>query len=84
MEASGTGHTSRKSEGRATLGVRDPIISASLEAIAFDGFDIEQTRRFGNALLRARNEWADKNRHGRRYSDIDTARRNSLVRGGVK
>ncbi len=77
------GESPPKGKGRKTLCVRDPIISASLAAYAFDDYDVEETRRFGNALLASRNAWADRHRNGRRYSDKATARlRNSLAERG--
>jgi hypothetical protein len=50
-----------------------------LASISIEGFSIDETRRFGNALLRARNTWADQYRKGRRYSDATSERQqNSL------
>lgn len=72
--------TPEKREGRVRLSPRRPqFIESMLAGISIDGFDIDETRRFGNALLRARDAWADRYRAGRRYSD-DTADRqpNSL------
>ena len=84
MERLGKGNaTPKKREGRARLSPRGPLIETLLGGIQFDGFDIEQTRRFGNALLAARNKWADTHRHGRRHSDAEYARQNgSLIRKG--
>lgn len=80
MALLGTGNaTPEKREGRARLSVRDPLIENMLASISIEGFDIDETRRFGNALLRARNAWADENRKGRRYSDAAAQRQqNSL------
>ena len=36
--------------------------------------DLEEVRRFSNALIAARDAWADANRCGRRYSDAQEAR----------
>lgn len=65
--------------GRATLTVRDPLIEQTLLAgnIPLDDPNIESVRRWSNALLKARNAWADENRHGRRYSDREAPRANS-------
>ena len=80
MALLGTGNaTPKKREGRARLSVRDPLIENMLASISIEGFDIDETRRFGNALLRARNVWADQYRKGRRYSDATGERQqNSL------
>lgn len=71
-------------EGRERLTARPfAVIENTLASITFDGFDIQESRRWGNALMRARENWADIHRHGRRYSDVETARaNNSLVRKG--
>jgi len=85
MSATGRGlPTPERHEGRARLSVRDPRIETLLGGISIEGFNLEQTRTWGNALLRARDNWADRNRKGRRYSDRETAERNGLVRGGVR
>lgn len=80
MALAGPGNaTPEKREGRARLSVRDPLIENMLASISIEGFNIDQTRRFGNALLRARDAWADENRKGRRYSDATGERQqNSL------
>ena len=36
--------------------------------------NLEDVRRFSNALIAARDAWADANRCGRRYSDAQEAR----------
>ncbi len=81
MALLGTGNaTPEKREGRARLSVRDPLIENMLASISIEGFDIDETRHFGNALLRARNAWADQYRKGRRYSDATGERQpNSLA-----
>lgn len=68
--------------GRGILAPRPTATESLLAGIHFDGFDIHETRRFANALVRERDRWADVNRHGRRYSDRETAtyRRNALAR----
>lgn len=83
MERLGTGNaTPEKREGRVRLSPRGPQIESLLAGISIDGFNIEETRRWGNALLAARDVWSGKYRHGRRYSDIETARQNkALARG---
>lgn len=62
-----------KRKGRAVLTTRDPNnpIDRVLAGVTIklDGPDIENARRFGNALLIARNVWADRERCGRRYSE---------------
>ena len=80
MASLATGNaTPEKREGRVRLSVRDPLIENMLAGISIEDFDIEETRRFGNALLRARAAWADENRNGRRYSDATSERQqNSL------
>lgn len=59
--------------GRQTLAVRNPLVEQTLlgSNLPLDGLHLEETRRWGNALLKARDTWADSNRHGRRYSDRD-------------
>jgi len=81
MDAIRTGNaTPEKRKDRAVLSPRGPFIETALASIQFDDYDIDGTRRFGNALLAARDTWADANRNGRRYSDKETARfRNSLA-----
>lgn len=80
MERFGTGNIPRKqNEGRVRLSPRGPHIETLLGGIQFDGWGIEETRRFGNALLAARAIWADEHRHGRRYSDVETARHNNRL-----
>lgn len=57
--------------GRVTLAVRDPLVEQTLlgSNLPLDANHLEDARRWGNALLRARDAWADSNRQGRRYSD---------------
>lgn len=59
--------------GRKLLTSRNPLTEQTLQAsnISLDGHSLEAVRRWGNALLKARDAWADSNRHGRRYSDRD-------------
>lgn len=76
--------TPERHEGRARLSVRDPRIETLLAGISIEGFNVEQTRSWGNGLLRARDAWSDRNRHGRRYSDRETAERNRLAKGGAR
>lgn len=61
--------------GRVTLAVRNPLIEQTLlgSNVPFDATSLEDARRWGNSLLKARDAWADLNRHGRRYSDRDAA-----------
>ena len=74
-----------KREGHMLLTARSPRIENLLGGIHFDGFDLEQARRFGNALLRARDARADRNRHGRRYSEVETSRQcNRFTKGSRK
>lgn len=75
--------TPEKREARKLLTAHRPRIEALLGGMQFDGFDIEETRRFGNALIALRDAWADTNRHGLGFSDIETARfNNRLARQG--
>lgn len=66
-------------KARPVLSPKGPLIETALASINFDGFDIAETRRFGNALLAARDHWADINRNGRRYSDKETAQRKNRL-----
>lgn len=61
--------------GRVTLAVRNPLVEQTLLAsnVPIDAPILEDARRWGNSLLKARDAWADLNRHGRRYSDRDAA-----------
>jgi hypothetical protein len=70
----------KRHEGRNRLTVRDPRLEVMLAGISIEGDTLEETRRWGNSLLRSRDVWADKNRCGRRYSDREAAQRNGLVR----
>lgn len=75
------GATAHKNvRGRVTLAVRNPLIEQTLlgSNLPLDGSYLEDARRWGNALLKARDAWADLNRHGRRYSDREAT--GSLVR----
>lgn len=68
---------------RLRLAPRAPLIESVLAGNNLDGVSIEAVRGWGNALLAARQQWADANRNGRRYTDRDEAKaRNSLVRRG--
>ena len=55
--------TPEKRKDRAVLSPRGPLIETALACINFDGFNIDETRRFGNALLAARDHWANMNRN---------------------
>jgi hypothetical protein len=82
MALLGSGYaTPEKREGRARLSVRGPqFLESMLAGISIEGFNVEETRRFGNALLRARDDWARQYRGGKRYSDDAPNReRNSLA-----
>lgn len=81
MALLGSGYAApEKREGRPRLSVRGPqFLESMLAGISIDGFDVEETRRFGNALLRARDDWARQYRGGKHYSDETADRqRNSL------
>jgi hypothetical protein len=52
----------------------NPLFVSALGGGNFDKEDIQQAARWGNALLRARDAWADENRKGRRYSDASVER----------
>lgn len=70
MALPGSGNaTPEKREGRVRLSPRGPRIESLLGGIQFDGWNVEETRRFGNAMLAARDAWADKYRFGKRYPD---------------
>ena len=74
-----SGGDPQKLRGRATLTVRSPLIENALQAANFDGETLQQAAVWGNALLRARDDWARENRNGRRYSDATGERQqNSL------
>lgn len=81
MEGASPAHERR--EGRNRLSVRDPRLESMLAGISLEGFNIEEARSWGNALLRARDSWADVCRRGRRYSDREEPRfQNNLARPG--
>lgn len=83
MGAAGTGFaTPESSKGRERLSLRDPRLNALLGGLELDEESIPETRLFGNALLRQRDAWADRNRSGRRYSDREAYqhKRNALAR----
>lgn len=40
----------KRQEGRVRLGVSDPLVNAAVAAITFEGFNLGETRRFGNRL----------------------------------
>ena len=70
-------------EGRERLSIRDPRIETMLAGISVPEDTLPKVRSWSNALMIARDLWADQNRRGRRYSDRETAQaRNSLARGG--
>ena len=60
---------------RSTLTVRDPLTEQTLQAskVSLDGHTLENVRRWGNDLIKARDAWADSNRSGRRYSDREAS-----------
>lgn len=85
MGVTGTGNaTPQKRTERIRLVPRAPLIESTLAGFQFDlePQQIAECRVWGNALVRARDAWADANRHGRRYSDRQTAthHRNALAR----
>lgn len=85
MGVTGTGNaTPQKRTERIRLAPRAPLIESTLAGFQFDlePQDVADCRRFGNALRAARDAWADRNRHGRRYGDkaLATYRRNALAR----
>ena len=80
-----TGVRPHKQEGRTTLTVRPPyFIESALAAGNFDPDCVAQAARWGNALLASRDLWADQNRHGRRYSDVETANQNNVLARGKR
>jgi hypothetical protein len=58
-----------KPKGRATLTLPNPLFVSALGGGNFDEENIQEAALWGNALLRARDEWADLYRKRRRYSD---------------
>jgi len=54
-----------------TLSLPNRLVNLSLASIEFDGAIVNETTRWGNALMRSRDAWADANRNGKRYSDRD-------------
>jgi len=67
---------SNNAKGCKTLTVRTPQIENMLASIQIDLAppELEEVRRFGNALLRAQQAWSAANRSGRRYADRDDSR----------
>jgi len=74
--------TPGSSKSRERLTIRDPRLDALLGGLELDEETMPETRSFGNALLRQRDAWADRNRSGRRYSDREAYqhKRNALAR----
>jgi hypothetical protein len=64
----------QKLRGHATLTLRNPLIENALAAANFDENYIQQAAMWGNVVLRARDDWADQYRRGRRYSDATADR----------
>ena len=61
--------------GRSTLALRPQRTENLLASIpGIQARNIDEIRRFSNALIAARDAWADENRCGRRYSDAQEAR----------
>lgn len=72
MQGGNEGATAHKRlGGRVTLAVRNPLVEQTLlgSNLPLDANHLEDARRWGNALLKARDAWAASNRQGRRYSD---------------
>ena len=69
------GHSALIRERRVRLTTRRPeIISALVGAgISQDSEEGMSAQVWAAALLKARDLWADSNRHGRRYSDRESA-----------
>lgn len=69
------GATAQNVERRAVLTTRRPEIISSLATAGIDPNSDEglSAQVFAAALLRARDAWADQNRHGRRYSDREAS-----------
>lgn len=55
-----------------TLSPHNRLIDTVCAGLNVDGAIIQEASAWGNALLLARNAWADTNRNGRRYSDRET------------
>ena len=61
--------------GRSVLALRPQRTENLLASISgIEVSNIDEIRRFSNALIAARDRWADENRCGRRYSDAQEAR----------
>lgn len=53
------------------MALRDPLVEQTIAGsnINLDPNDLEEVRRWGNSIRRARDAWSDLNRNGLRYSD---------------
>ena len=79
MESNLSGGYPHEPRGRATLTLPNPLLVSALGGGNFDKDDIQEAALWGNALLRAREDWARQFRGGKRYSDETAERqRNSL------
>ena len=75
MAQTATGHPPDNKEKRRTLAPRFPRVENMLAGISnIECCNLDEIRRFSNALVAARDEWADQNRCGRRYSDAQEVR----------
>lgn len=64
---------------RPRLAPRAPLIETALEGFNLDGFNVEETRRWGSASLFAFQRWANEYRHGWRCTDRDEANRQNAL-----
>lgn len=53
-------------QGRETLTVSRPYIEAALASLTVDGFDMHETRRFGNRLAAEAERWMKRGGFGER------------------
>lgn len=60
MSSSEGDRTPKMRGGRERLTVHRPQIEQSLASITFDGFNVEEARRFGNRLLADAERWMQR------------------------
>ncbi len=70
-----SGQTALKRERRAVLTTRRPEIISALAGAGISPNSDEglSAQAWAASLIKARDAWADTNRHGRRYSDREAA-----------
>ena len=75
MAQTTTGHPPDNKEKRRTLAPRFHRAENMLAGIqGIEDRNVDEIRRFSNALITARDAWADRERFDRRYSDAQEAR----------